>query len=351
MDLERGNRAVTQILVCSYLEPEYVERIRAFDPRIAVEFRPDLLPAPRFAADHIGAPFERSASQQAEWEDLMRRSDVLFDFDHVDPRGICRYGASVRWVQATSAGIGDYVQRFQLHDLDATFTTASGVHARPLAEFVLWAMLAFAKRYPVARAQQRAHVWQRFSAEEVQGKTLAIVGLGSIGKEVARLAGLLGVRVVGTKRDTISCDPASLNVERVYPNGQLREMVATADFVCLAAPNTPETAGMVDREVIAAMKQESVLINIGRGSLVDEAVLIEALRERRLAGAVLDVAAREPLPEDHPFWSMENVIVFPHSASTSNRENERITSLFLDNLERYLGDRPLRNVFQAERAY
>lgn len=340
-----------QILVCSYLEPENIERVRAFGAGVAVHFRPDLLPPPRFEADHIGAPFERSASQQAEWESLMRSSEILFDFDHVDPRGICRYGRSVRWVQATSAGIGDFVERFQLQSLDAVLTTASGVHARPLAEFVVWAMLAFVKRYPVARAQQRAHVWQRFSADELAGKTLAIVGLGSIGREIARVAGSLGVHVVGTKRDTRTSDPVSLNVERVYPPHQLEEMVSQADFVCLAAPNTPETTGMIDQDVIGAMKRSSVLINVGRGSLVDEAALIEALREEHLAGAALDVAAKEPLAPDHPFWSMDSVIVFPHSASTSRRENERITSLFLDNLERYLSGRPLLNVFQVERAY
>lgn len=342
---------MTRILICSYLEPELVERLRVFGGEVTVEFRPDLIPTPRFEADHIGAPFSRSQAQAETWRRLMEQAGILFDFDHVDAPGMRRDGRSVRWVQATSAGIGDFVRRHGLDKMNATFTTASGVHAKPLSEFVAWAMLSFVKNYPVARLQQREHRWERFCGDELAGKTLAVVGLGRIGREIARVAGLLGVRVVGAKRNVEGSRPSDLFVEAVYGPDQIAEMVSTADFVCLSSPATPQTRAMIDADVLASMKPRAVLINVGRGSLIDESALLGALRAGKLAGAVLDVAADEPIPAQHPFWSMDNVIVFPHSASTSRQENAKIVSLFLDNLDRYLSDRPLLNVFDYDRAY
>lgn len=339
------------ILICSFLEEPLVDRIRGFRDDLVVHYRPDLIPTPRYAADHIGAPFSRDPAQREAFSALMAQAEVLFDFDYADVEGMVRDGRRVRWVQASSAGIGGFVRSRDLARMGATFTTAAGVHARPLAEFVLFSMLAFVKRYPIARRQQRDHLWQRFAGDELGGKTLAIVGLGSIGLEVARQARLHDVRVIATKRVRDGADAAALGVDRLVPRERLHDLLSEADFVCLAAPATPLTDNMIDAAALAAMKPGAVLINIGRGSLVDEAALIAALRDGRLAGAVLDVAATEPLPADHPLWTLDNVIVFPHSASTSCHENERLTELFLDNLGRYLDGRPLRNVFDADRMY
>ncbi len=339
------------VLVCSYLEPEWIERIQAVDPAVEVTYRTDLIPRPRYVADHIGHPFERTPEQAAAWARLMADADVLFDFDYVDPASLARDGQRVRWVQATSAGIGQFVERHGLLRPGLTFTTASGVHARPLAEFVLWGMLAFAKAYPVARRQQREHVWRRFVGGELLGATLAVVGLGNIGREVARLARAIGMRVVGTKRSVDGVTAAELGVDALYPWPETRALVAMADYVCLVAPHTRDTVGLFDAGTIAAMKPSSVLINIGRGSAVDEVALLAALEGGHLRGAVLDVAAHEPLPPDHPLWSRDDVIVFPHSASTSVRENERLVELFCGNLRRWLDGAPLRNVYDAERQY
>ncbi|HKK92249.1 MAG TPA: D-2-hydroxyacid dehydrogenase [Longimicrobiales bacterium] len=339
------------VLVCSYLEPEHLERIRAVDPSVHVTFRPDLIRVPRYVADHIGEPLERTVEQAQEWGELMAGADVLFDFDYADPGSLLREGRRVRWVQASSAGIGGFVQAFDLHRSDATFTTAAGVHARPLAEFVLFGMLAFANNYPQARRQQREARWQRFVGGEIEGATLAIVGLGSIGREVARLASLAGVRVIGTKRTTEGLSASDLGVDALYDWRDLHDMVGQADYVCLIAPQTPETAGMMDAAAFAAMKPGSVLINIGRGGLVVEEALVDALDRGPLAGAVLDVTPTEPLPDGHPLWSRDDVIVFPHSASTSVRENERLTKLFCDNLRSFQAGTPLRNVYRHERGY
>lgn len=342
---------MTDILICSYLEPEHVDRIRAASDDLRVQYHPELLPSPRYAADHVGAPFERSADGRRRWRELLAGAEVCFDFDYTDPAGFREHGTSVRWVQATSAGIGQFIARHGFDCSRTTFTTAAGVHAVPLAEFVAWAMLAFAKGYPRARRQQKERRWERFHTSDLAGSTLAIVGLGSIGRRVAATARALGVRVIGSKRTTRGVDPESLGVDELVPMGDLHSMLAAADYLCLVAPHTSETEGMIGAPEFAAMKEGSVLINIGRGSLVQEEPLLAALRHGPLRGAVLDVVPQEPLPAEHPLWDMDNVIIYPHSASTSSRENERLTDLFLDNLARYLAGRPLRNVFDPAREY
>lgn len=342
---------MTELLICSYLEPEHVERIRAVSDEVRVHYHPELIPEPRYRADHIGAPFERTPEQRRRWRGLLAAAEVCFDVDYTDLPGFVDHARSVRWIQASSAGIGRFVPRHGLDRLNTVFTTAAGVHAQPLAEFVAWAMLAFAKEYPRARAQQRAHVWQRFHTSDLAGSTLAIVGLGSIGRQVAASARALGVRVLATKRTLDGVDAASLGVDELVPMTDLHRLLGSADYVCLVAPHTAETDGLIGAEALAAMRPGSVLINIGRGALVQEGPLLDALRGGPLRGAVLDVAPQEPLPAEHPLWDMENVILYPHSASTSSRENERLTDLFADNLQRYLEGRELRNVFEPARQY
>ncbi len=339
------------VLICSYLEPELVERIAASDASVSVQYRPDLIPAPRYVADHSGHPFVRDADQRAEWSALMQGADVLFDFDYPDPKSLLDAGPGVRWVQATSAGIGQFVAKHGLHRPSTVLTTAAGVHAKPLAEFVLWGMLAFAKGYPIARKQQREGVWKRFVGGELGAATVAIVGLGSIGREVARMARTMGARVLGTKRTTEGFTAEQLGVDELFAWRDLHAMIGDADYVVLIAPHTRETVGMMDAAAFAAMKPGSVLINIGRGTLVQEPALLDALDHGPLAGAVLDVTPVEPLPEGHPLWARDDVIVFPHSASTSVRENERLTDLFLDNLRRFRTGEPLRNVYDPVREY
>ena len=340
-----------EILLCSYLEPEHVERIRQASADIQVHYRPDLIPQPRYEADHIGAPFERSSEQAEVWYDLMEHAEILFDFDHVDIGRMKKHAQRVRWIQASSAGIGQYVKRCGLDELSAVLTTASRVHAKPLAEFVMWGMLTFAKNYPLAQQQQRARVWQRFHNDDLEGKTLAIVGLGAIGREVARSAKHFGMHVLATKRSLTGVSAEGLGVDELYPVADLHKMLGRADVVVLIAPHTAETENLIDAAALAATKPGALLINIGRGALVEENALLEVLRTGQLGGAVLDVAAIEPLPQEHPLWTMDNVFIFPHSASTSKNENRRLTDLFIENLHRYLEGRPLKNVFDAERLY
>jgi glyoxylate/hydroxypyruvate reductase A len=228
---------------------------------------------------------------------------------------------------------------------DTVFTTASGVHARPLAEFCIMVILAFHKKLLVSLRDQRAHRWDRFAAGELDGQTLVIVGVGRIGKEIARLAKAFGMRVIGVKRSVAGVDPGRLNLDALYGPDELHHALKEAQNLVLIVPGTSETAGMIGALELALLPKGAVFINIGRGSLVDEPALIETLRSGRLSGAGLDVFATEPLPPDSPLWDMENVICVAHSASTAYRENERITDLFCRNLRRYLDGEPLLNVF------
>jgi glyoxylate/hydroxypyruvate reductase A len=340
-----------KVLICSYLEPEHVDRIRRVDPSLQVEYHPELLRRPRYEADHVGAPLTRSPEEQARWEALLAEAEILFDFDHTGAKELPERAPRVRWVQATSAGIGQFVRRQGYDRMDAVFTTASGVHSRPLAEYVLMSMLQVVKRAGLAREQQAAHRWERFATGELTGQTLGIVGLGRIGREVARLARAFDMRVIATKRHTEGEDAAKLGVDSLYPWTALHDLLAASDYVVLVCPHTPETEGLIDAAALAAMKPGAALINIARGAVVDEPALIEALRSGQVGHAALDVAAVEPLPADSPLWDMAQVSIYPHSASTSARENERLTDLFCENLRRYLAREPLLNTLNVERMY
>jgi phosphoglycerate dehydrogenase-like enzyme len=222
------------------------------------------------------------------------------------------------------------------------------VHAVPLAEFAILAMLYFAKQMPRLHQQQREHRWERFAGRELRGRTVAIVGLGKIGMEVARLSRAVGLRVTGTRRGGPVAD-AAVDVQR--PPRELRELLADADYVVLAVPHTAETEGLIGAGELSAMRRGAVLVNVARGRVVDEPALVEALRSGHLGGAALDVVAQEPLSTESPFWDMPNVLVSPHSASTADSENAKLTDLFCENLRRYLTNRPLLNVFDRERGY
>jgi phosphoglycerate dehydrogenase-like enzyme len=335
------------VLIASPLEREHVDRIRAVDPRIELLHDADLLPRPRYVSDHAGSPTKRTPEQEARFLEMLGRAEVVFDFPSGHFRDLPAVAPRLRWLQSTSAGIGQMVKRVGLDRTDITFTTASGVHARPLADFCLMAMLMFAKNYVWMERDKKAKRWERYCGEELTGKTLAIIGVGRVGQQVARHGKRMDMRVTGMRRS----DAPVPAVDKLFDRVELHAMLREADFLVLAAPHTPETEGIIGEVELALMKPRAVLINIGRGALVDEDALIRALQEQRLAGAALDVAREEPPPQDSPLWDMPNVIISPHSASTVTQENARITDIFCDNLRRYLSGQPLRNVLDKERLY
>ncbi len=340
----------TVVLIASYLEPEHVERIAAV-PGVEVLYDPALLPKPLYQADHHfgAASFQRTPEEERRWRGYLARAEVMFDFDHTNAGRLLELAPALRWVQATSAGIGEALARWKYLDSPIVFTTAGGVHVTPLAEFCLWGMLAFAKdAFRMAR-DQAAHHWERYCGRQLRGTTVGIVGLGRIGREVARSCRALGMRVVATKR-TVSSEPDQ-DVDQMVPVSELPTLLRAADTLILCTPRTSQTVGLIGEREIRTLKRGALFINIARGAVVDEAAMIAALRDGHLCGAVLDVFAKEPLPSTSPLWDMPNVIVSPHSASTADTENAKLTDLFCDNLGRYLRGEPLLNVFDRERFY
>ena len=337
-----------KILITSYLEPELVEQIRSEVPQVEVINRPDLLGKPRYIADHNG-PLQRTPEQEAEWQSLLAQADVLFDFDHSHVADLPQLAPNVKWIQATSAGIGQFVKQKGYDRTNWIMTTASGVHARPLAEFVIISMLYFARNFEYLQREKAAHHWARNATSELAGRTLAIIGLGKIGREAARLAKAFDMRVIGNRRNIT--DPTMPNVDELYPPGELTPLLTQANYLLLCLPHTPESEGLIGAEQIAQLPKGAVIINIARGAVMDYVALTEALNSGHLRGASLDVFATEPLPVDDPLWDIPNVIINPHSASTADTENAKITRLFCDNLKHYLAGEPLQNVLDVERYY
>ncbi len=338
------------VLFTSYLEPEYVGQIAAV-PSVRVIFYPALLPQPRYRCDHIGAPLRRSSDDERRWREYLAEAEVLFDFDHTNLSSLKDLIPRVRWIQATSTGIGQLLVRTGLIHAPITFTTARGIHARPLADFAVMAMLWFAKGGPRMAGDQAAHRWERYCGRDLSGATVGLVGLGTIGREVATRCRAMGMRVMATKRTEGGGGAGADPVHALVALSDLHTLLKEADFLVLAVPQTPQTEGLIGRREIDVMKRGAVVINIARGAIVDEPAMIAALQEGRLGGAALDVFAKEPLPADSPLWDIPNVLVSPHSASTIDSENAQLADLFCENLRRYLRGEPLLNVFDRERLY
>jgi phosphoglycerate dehydrogenase-like enzyme len=339
-----------KVLIASPLEPEHVRRIAASAPgRIEVIHAPELLPVPRYVGDHQGRPRALRPDQRARWLAHLREADILFDFDWLAPERLTLHAPRLRWVQATSAGIGERLRRTGLIDSGLVFTTAAGVHGGPLAEFVLLALLYFYRDMPRLQRMQRAHHWQRYTNRELAGRRALVVGLGSVGRTIAQRLAAQGLEVWGARRTLVAPKPDG--VARVLPLAGLAMALSEIDALVLACPLTPETEGLIGASELAAMRRDALLINVARGPVVDEAALVRALRERRLGGAALDVAAVEPLPAESPLWDLPNVLISPHSASTVDGENGRIVDIFLANLRRYLDGEPLLNRFDPARGY
>ena len=342
-----------RVVIASYLEPHLVDRIRAVNSRIDVVYEPHLLPRPRFASDHVGHAFERPEEDEKRWTSLLAEAEVLFDFDRSHLEDLPERAPSLRWIQATSAGIGQLVaqHRYAERMPETLFTTASGVHAIPLAEYALMSILIFRRRVPEMLAAQEERRWERFASTDLTERSLAVVGMGSIGREVARVASEFGMRTIGVKRTVAGLDPAALHLDALYGLDELHEALRGSEHVVLSVPHTPETEGMIGADELALLTPGAIIVNVARGAVVDESALIDALESGQLGGAALDVFQEEPLSADSPFWAMPNVLVCAHSAGTSDRENQRITDIFCENLRRYLVGEPLLNVLDTARMY
>ncbi len=328
------------------LAEELCRLIEEREPRVRVLRDHSVMPRQRHGGDHVGDPsFVRTPEQQERFESLLLEADALYAIPGEQPAllaPVLERNPRIRWVHTTAAGGGAQVRAARLDEATlerVAFTTSAGVHEHTLAEFALFGVLAGAKTLPRLQDLQRRHEWgARWEMRHVRSMTVTVVGLGHIGRRVASVFAALGARVLGVHRREVEAE-----VERIVPVERLADALAESDAVVLALPSTAATRGMLSRDAIAAARPGIVVVNVGRGSTVDEPALVDALREGRVAFAALDVFAHEPLPAESPLWDLPNVIVSPHTAAMDAGEDRLIAELVADNARRLLDGEPLVN--------
>jgi phosphoglycerate dehydrogenase-like enzyme len=293
--------------------------------------------AERVAIDSVPRKAQPSAEQMARTEALMA---------YGVPPGLLPAMPKLRWVQAMTAGVEGWVA---LPDLPPglTLTCARGTHRESMPENIIGALFYVAKPYAAAVENQKRSKWVQSVPQPLTGKTLGILGLGAIGQDVARIAAVLGMRVIGTRRR-----PAPMaHVAEVFPAARTPEVLAQADFLLLLLPATRETDNFINAERLAMMKPSAWLLNFGRGHLIKDDDLIAAVKANRIAGAVLDVYRQEPLPAAHPFWKTERIIVLPHIGGPHPQRDRIVAGLFVENLRRFLDGEPLKEVVDRKAGY
>ena len=344
---------MTTVVIASYFEEEYIRRIREVDERLRVLYGEDLVPPPRWPGDHVGPEeWERAPEDEEAFLEMLGEAEVLYDFPRGHVRDLVRVAPKLRWVQGSMAGAGEVSEKAGLGETDVMVTTASGIYSGPLAEFALMAMLQHVKGLDRLQRDKIEKVWRQGAVGGLERKTLCIVGTGSIGRAIATRARPFGMRIVGVKRTVRDEDEAWNFADELYPTAELHAALREADYVAATLPGTPETRHLLDEEAFAATKQGAYFVNVGRGAVVDEAALIEALEDGRLSGAALDVFEVEPLPEDSPLWGLENVIISAHTTDVvPDLINGAQTDLFCENLRRYLAGEGLINVLDKRLLY
>lgn len=254
----------------------------------------------------------------------------------------------LRWVHSRWAGL-DSLLFSELVSSDVILTNGKGVFSQSLGEFALAAILYFAKDIPRMRRNQAAHTWAPFEVEMIAGRTVGIVGYGDIGRAVAVRAHAMGMTVLANKRHPPQAqDPL---IETYYKSDDLHKMLARCDYIVVAAPLTAETRHMIGDAEFAAMKPTAVVINVGRGAVIDEAAILRALDEKRIRSAGLDVLEREPLPQDSPLYAMDNVLLSPHCADNITGWTDDSMRFFLDQYAKFKKNEPLLNVVNKQLGY
>jgi phosphoglycerate dehydrogenase-like enzyme len=322
-------------------------------PEIEWLWQPELLPPRRHPADFAGVPgFQRSVADQAAYEALVDSADVLFGIPDTDPAALHRCALAnsrLRWLHTMAAGGGAQVRAAELPAerlATMTVTTSAGVHGTGLAEFALLGLLAGLKDLPRLERDRHAHHWpDRAPVRQLRGAVILVLGAGGIGRRVAELAGAFGATAWGLAHHRSASLPG---FDRVVDSGDLRAVLAEVDAVVACLPGTDATWHLVDADFLAALKPGAVVVNVGRGSVVDEQALWASLVDGQVGFAALDVFENEPLTADSPLWDCDRVLISPHTAALDEGEEERIVTLFLANLRRWLDGRDLQNVMTDE---
>ncbi|MFQ5825929.1 MAG: D-2-hydroxyacid dehydrogenase [Dehalococcoidia bacterium] len=333
---------ILNIAVTRRLTPDQFREIEAVDPRIKVW---DIIDPAEAEAGRIKLPPGQNP------DDLMapvlRQTDILFGFPF--PKRILERAPNLKWVQTSTTGF-DSLLGTGIFEKGVLVTTAK-VHGRSLAEFAMAFMLMLAKDALRLWENQRQRKWQRFATEQLEGKTLGILGLGRVGRALASMAQGFEMRVVATRRSQGKIEHGVEGVETLLPPSHLERLLGQSDFVVICLPLTPETRGVVGEAALRAMKPSAYLINVARGAIVDEAALIRALKEGWIAGAGLDAFNTEPLPQDSELWHLPNVIISPHIAGLAEINVAKAVRLFCHNLRRYLAGEELLQLADREKGY
>jgi D-2-hydroxyacid dehydrogenase (NADP+) len=265
---------------------------------------------------------------------LCAEATAIISLAHTITAEMIAAAPKLRWIGALTTGT-DHLRTLKIPD-DVIITSARGLSATPVAEYTMMVMLAFVKRLPFVLANQRKGFWTHTRGNTLEGRTVTIVGAGAISEALAKRAGAFGMRVTG-----VSAGRAAVpGFDAIFPRERLAEAAAMADFLVVLVPHTEATHQLIDARVLAAMKPSAYLINVARGGVIDAGALLEALRAGRIAGAALDVFAPEPMPADSPFWSLENVIVSPHTAGDAWEIYDLALPLMGTNLQAIIDNRP-----------
>jgi D-2-hydroxyacid dehydrogenase (NADP+) len=327
-----------KVVVTTPLDERTLQKIKALSDRIHVD-----QVSPWVLAERKG-----DTSNKEKLDLLLGQAEVIYGWIHHFPKNLLERTSRLKWIQTMSAGVDllpEEIRRSQVR-----IVNAYGLHATPMGEMVLEMMLMFAKDAPACFQIKQAREWKRFRPQLLKGQTVGILGLGVVGREIARLCKAFGMTVIGTRR---SGRPEQLfpEVDRVYPREQLPEVLAESDFVVLALPLTRETRGLIGEKELRSMKPTAFLINPARGAIVDEGALVRALEGKWIAGAGLDVFVKEPLPPESRFYELPNVIFSPHISGDMPDYELHATEVFCENLKRYLSGEPFLHEVDKEKEY
>jgi phosphoglycerate dehydrogenase-like enzyme len=334
-----------QVLITTAFLESQLDKLRSVSPRLKFEVRP-------------------VTSTEEISDEKWKKVEVLYTSRVLPPP---EKVPNLRWIQFHWAGIDHAIDAPVLRKPELVATTLSGAAASQMGEYVLMMLLALSHRLPALLNSQRKaewpeNRWDLFMPLELRDSKVGILGYGSIGRQVARLLFPFRAKVLATKRDVMHPhdngytpdglgDPEGEFVHRLYPPEALRSMLQECDFVVVTLPLTHETENLIGEEELQALKPSAYIIDLSRGGIIDHSALIPALKEKRIAGAALDVFPEEPLPPENPLWKLPNVILTPHISGSTDHYDERAVELFAENLHRYLAGLPLFNRIDVERGY
>jgi len=307
------------------LKPEHVNMIQAAQPNAVIN--------------------SATAKQAAAF---LPQTDILIAFGQTDLTPILPQAPKLRWIHALSAGVDQFLSLEQFRNSDIILTNSRGIHGITIAEHVLGIMLGNSRCLFTAHEQQKAHLWKPLrDMDELYEKTATIIGLGSIGHEIAKRLKNMGMKVLAVKR-TAASEPF---VDQLYSSRETKAAVANADYVIVSLPLTPETKGLFNRSLFQQMKPSAYFINIARGPIVNENDLQQALKEHMIRGAALDVFEQEPLPKESPLWDTPNLLITPHQAASSPQYMQRALSIFIENLQHFPDASKMKNSVNKKRGY